>query len=127
MKMSYNFDSVLEIIKKSSLVSKIIELSIDEISNKGVYKIICQLTPTEYKLAIKYIRVENEITYSYQLFTDTHLIRWDNSPHYPDIETYPHHFHNEQEKIESSHLSGNDEDDLKIILSKIQNYINNRI
>lgn len=35
--------------------------------------------------------------YAYQLFSDRPLLRRDNTPHYPNVATAPHHFHDEAE------------------------------
>lgn len=35
----------------------------------------------------------NEYAYHYQAADGALLFRYDNSPHYPDIETFPHHKH----------------------------------
>jgi len=69
---------------------------------------------------VKFIKTEREFIYSYQLFTDKPIIRWDNAPHYPDIRTYPHHFHDRNGNVIESDLKGIVIDDLNIILCSIK-------
>ena len=66
------------------------------------------------------MRTEKEILYSYQLFTDQPIIRWDNAPHYPKIKTYLHHFHTKDGNIVESKLKGNVIEDLGEVLSTIK-------
>ncbi|MCL4424159.1 MAG: DUF6516 family protein [Firmicutes bacterium] len=47
--------------------------------------------------------------------------RWDNAPHWPEIETYPHHKH---VNIERNVLASS-ETDLKEVLSVIRTWMRN--
>jgi hypothetical protein len=59
--------------------------------------------------------------YAYQLFrNDESVVRWDNKEHFPSIPSYPHHFHNAADKIESSPLNGDPAHDLPIVLKYIE-------
>jgi len=51
------------------------------------------------------------------------LARWDNEPHYPDLENYPHHFHHPDGKVEQSRLSGNPVKDLANIFFSLAQLI----
>ena len=86
----FNFYKVTSILKSSNIVSKIEIQNVDEIKGRGVYKIWCNLIPSRYKLQLIFIQTEKEIIYSYQVFTDKPIVRWDNAPHYPKIKTHPH-------------------------------------
>jgi hypothetical protein len=61
----------------------------------------------------------NRLKYKYQWQSkDGNLIsRWDNVPHYPDLETFPHHIHD----TNGVHTSPNM--DLKKIIDLIMNKI----
>ena len=83
----------------------------------------CSLTPSKYKLEIRFVKTQVQILYSYQLFSNEPIIRWDNSPHYPKIKTYPHHFHSKDGTITESELTGNVVPDIKIVLSQITKVI----
>jgi hypothetical protein len=108
------------LLKASDLVSKIEIRDVDEIKDRGIYKVRCNLIPSRYKLEIKIIYTKGEILYSYQLFTDKPIIRWDNAPHYPKIKTYPHHFHNKDGNVVESELTGIPIEDLKVVLIMIK-------
>lgn len=120
MKPKFNFREVISLLKASDLVSKIEIKDVDEIKERGIYKVRCNLIPSRYKLEIKIIYTKGEILYSYQLFTDKPIIRWDNAPHYPKIDTYPHHFHTKDDDVIESELKGNIIKDLQKVLIKIK-------
>jgi len=121
VKQKFDFQEVISIIRESDLISKIEIKYVDEIKGRGIYKVRCNLIPSRYKLEIRFLRTEKEILYSYQLFTDKPIIRWDNTPHYPKIKTYPHHFHTKDGDIVESILKGNAIEDLQEVLSTIKN------
>jgi len=123
LKFQFDFHQVISILKKSDIISKIEIKTIDEIKGRGIYKVRCNLIPSKYKLEIKFVRTENELLYSYQLFSDKPIIRWDNAPHYPKIKTYPHHFHKKDGNITESELKGNVNEDLAMVLSMIKNVL----
>lgn len=37
--------------------------------------------------------------YHLQTFEGKQIRRWDNAPHHPDVSTFPHHFHDERNKV----------------------------
>ena len=83
------------------------------------------LLPSRYKLDVKFIRTEKELLYSYQFYEQQALVRWDNEPHYPGLENYPHHFHHPDGKVERSNLSGKPAKDLAIIFVTLSKLITN--
>ncbi len=126
--MQINIDEILQYLESKDIISQIIEVITDETANRGYYKIQYKLTPSDYKLQIKWIVTPKNFIYSYQLFTETHLLRWDNSPHFPDITTFPHHFHDINENIKQSVISGNNiKTDLDIVLRDILEFIDNEL
>jgi hypothetical protein len=124
--MPYKFDvfKIIPVLRKISILSNVETLLIDEIEHRGFYKLRCTLIPSKFKLDIKFISTEEDILYSYQLYTDKAIARWDNEPHYPDMNNYPHHFHY-KEKIEASLLSGNPIQDVKKVCSFVKGIIGN--
>ncbi len=97
---------------------------------KGVVwliKVRCEL-PGEHRLQIR-LRLRGEhVEYSYQLFKDRPILRWDNAPHHPELENFPHHFHDEDDTKHPSDLAGDPLADLKVVLAEIFSRIqgNNR-
>ena len=124
--MPHKFDvfKIITVLRKISIVSNVETLLIDEIEHRGFYKLRCTLIPSKFKLDIKFISIEEDILYSYQLYTDKAIARWDNEPHYPDLNNYPHHFHY-KEKIEASLLSGNPIQDVKKVCLFVKGIIGN--
>ena len=126
--MQIKIDDILQYLESRKIVSKIFEVIADETANRGYYKVRCNLIPSAYKLQIKWIVTPKEFLYSYQLFTDAHLLRWDNSPHFPDISTFPHHFHDIEGSIQKSLISGkNIITDLDIVLKEISGFIDGKL
>jgi len=94
MSAKLNLRKIFSKLDSSSIIIKREVLIADEITERSIYKIRCQLILSKYQFEIRFIQTEGEMLYSYQLFTDHPIIRWDNAPHFPKIETFPHHFHN---------------------------------
>lgn len=61
--------------------------------------------------------------YVFQLFSDHPILRWDNAPHYPDIATAPHHFHDELGQVSESDLTGEPLWDLRYVLTAIEKWL----
>ena len=92
----------------------------DETIDRAFYKIRSRLLRPMYQLEIRLIQTEEELLYSYQLFTEKPVLRWDNTPHFPALQNFPHHSHNEAGNVASSLLSGDPVQDLPEILSHIR-------
>jgi hypothetical protein len=62
--------------------------------------------------------------YAYQLFKyGNTLLRWDNSPHYPGIASFPHHLHDAQDQVHPATMSGDPLRDLPLVLTEINLYL----
>ena len=120
MKPKFNFHDIISILRSNEIISKIDIRNVDEIKGKAVYRIRCNLIPSRYKFEMRLIQMEKEILYSYQVFTDKPIVRWDNAPHYKKIKTYPHHFHTKDGNVIESRLKGNVTEDLEKVLSTIK-------
>ena len=114
----FNVHKIISLLKTNVLVSKVDILLVDEIEKRGFYKIRCSLVPSRFKFDIKFVKTENEFLYSYQLYSHKAIARWDNEPHYPDLDNFPHHYHHKNE-VTSSTLYGNPEKDVKEVFSKV--------
>ncbi|RMF31418.1 MAG: hypothetical protein D6759_10125 [Chloroflexi bacterium] len=85
-------------------------------------KLRCSL-PKGYQLQIR-LRLRDEgVEYSYQLFKDRPILRWDNAPHHPDLANFPHHFHDEADVKHPSALVGDPLEDLPAVLKEILEYV----
>jgi hypothetical protein len=97
---------IVDYLKSIEIISSIQVVFLDDSLQRSICKIRCSLLPSRYKLDVRLIQTENEIIYSYQLFHGRPIIRWDNAPHFPSVTTFPHHFHDQNDKIETSNLKG---------------------
>ena len=114
---------IISHLKSNPLISSLKVVEIDEIFTRSVLRIRCNLLPSFYHFDIRLIQTEIETIYSYQLYTDHPIVRWDNAPHYPEIPTLPHHFHNKEGKVEVSPLQGSIFDDLDNVLKMIKSIL----
>ncbi|MCP4146246.1 MAG: hypothetical protein GY757_00720 [bacterium] len=119
----FSFPAIISILESAELVSRVEIVKVDEIILRGFYKIRCNLKPLNYNFAIKFIKTRDEFIYAYQLYTTESLLRWDNEPHFPALSTFPHHFHDSDGNVLESPLTGNAETDLEIVLSKIEEFL----
>jgi hypothetical protein len=92
----------------------------DETLDRAFYKIRCRLLRPMYQIELRLIQAEEELLYSYQLFTEKPLMRWDNAPHFPTLQNFPHHFHNEANDVAASLLTDDPVQDLPDILTHIK-------
>ena len=63
--------------------------------------------------------------YAYQLFTSVPVLRWNNAPHYSQITTAPHHFHDANGIVSASPLLGDPIVDLSYVLLEIEVWLKN--
>jgi hypothetical protein len=118
-----DIEQIKAILTTSAIVASWHVLIEDEVADRALYKIRCQLLRPAYQLEIRLIRTEEEILYSYQLFTDRPLLRWDNAPHFPALQSFPHHFHEETDRVQESSLTGNPIQDLPFILTHVSAFL----
>ncbi|MCD6296786.1 MAG: hypothetical protein J7M30_06490, partial [Deltaproteobacteria bacterium] len=76
---------IVDYLKSIEFVSSVQVVFLDDSLQRSLCKIRCSLLPSLYKLDVRLIQTENEIIYSYQLFHDRPIIRWDNAPHFPSV------------------------------------------
>ena len=115
-----DIQQVKAILNASDLIASWQVLIEDETADRGLYKIRCRALRTAYELELRFIQTENEIIYSYQLFTDRPIMRWDNAPHFPALQSFPHHTHDVIDAIGESNLSGDPVQDLPNILDQLR-------
>ena len=123
MSAKLDLQKILSILDSSSIIARRDVLIADEIAERSVHKIRCRLLLSKYQFEIRFIQTEQEMFYSYQLFSNHPIIRWDNAPHFPKIKTFPHHFHNFKGEVEDSELNGVSEKDLSLVLGKLIEFL----
>ena len=85
---------IIELLRQSKIVSQVEVLElIDDRSVRSI-KVKAKLI-NESHLFIQETMSErgNKYSYHWQTRDDKLLLRWDNAPHYGEIETFPHHKH----------------------------------
>ena len=97
-----DIQQVKQILAASDLIASWQVLIEDETAQRALYKIRCRIIRVAYEFEIRFIQTENEILYSYQLFRDRPILRWDNAPHFPALHGYPHHVHGESTEVDES-------------------------
>ena len=114
---------LLDILSQSQIVQATEVAEHDETSHGRVLlRMRCQL-PLGYNLQI-WVHYERAFQrYAYQLFTDRPILRWDNAPHYPEIQNFPHHFHDEAGSKSPSTLTGKPLVDVPAILDEIAQFL----
>lgn len=78
-------------------------------------------------LQIRFLADKGLKRYSFQLYSGRPLLRWDNTPHYPDLLNFPHHFHDLDENISSSTLTGDLLNDYDLIIADVLDYVAGKI
>jgi hypothetical protein len=94
-------------------------------SEQFLFKLRADL-PKEYKLQVRIYHDQDHIDYAYQLFTTVPLLRWDNKEEFQQLESYPHHHHDEDGNVSASPLKGDPAADLALVLQRIQEFLANR-
>lgn len=113
-------EPIKALLTASDLVASWQILVEDETAGRALYRIRCQLLRPAYRLEIRLIQTETETIYSYQLFTDRPIIRWDNAPHFPALQSFPHHIHEEGGEVKDSPLTGDPLQDLSSVLDQVR-------
>ena len=86
------------------------------------FKIRAKITD-EFSLQIRYLQDGKFVRYSYQLFTTKAILRWDNAEHFPEIPSFPHHFHDEKGNRHGSKFKGKLLSDVQIVLVEVEKYL----
>ena len=118
-----DIEQVKAILTASDVIASWQVVIEDEAAHRALYKIRCRLLRPAYQLEIRFIQMENETIYSYQFFADRPIIRWDNAPHFPALQSFPHHMHEENSPIKESALLGEPLQDLPRILDQIKAFL----
>lgn len=109
---------IIRCLEKNNVV-KDFEVLAFEIFEGGFYIKIKATLIDNTELHIREYSDVNERDYSYhwQDSNNKLLIRWDNSEHHKQVETYPHHVHSDDNILPSYAISC--EEILKVITEKI--------
>jgi hypothetical protein len=87
------------------------------------FKIRAEITRT-ISLQVRMYYNRGYLDYSYQLFSDVPLLRWDNKEDFPGLINFPHHHHDDQGRVHSSTLVGDPSEDIRKVLGEIERFLN---
>ena len=118
-----DIEQVKAILTASDFIASWQVLIADETAHRALHRIRCQVLRAAHQLEIRFIQTENEIIYSYQLFRDRPIIRWDNTPHFPALQSFPHHAHGESGDVQESPLLGDPVHDLPYVLDQVRIFL----
>ena len=76
------------------------------------------------RLQVRFLADKDFQRYSFQVYGDRPLLRWDNTPHYPNLSNSPHHFHDHKGNVTSSALTGNLLVDFEIAMAEVKRFMN---
>ena len=119
MSPKLDIEQIKGLLTTSPLITSWQALIADEAARRAMYKVRCQLLRPAYRLEIRLIQTEADLLYSYQLFTDYPILRWDNAPHFPSLRCFPHHQHEENKDVVESSLTGDPLQDLAQVLNQV--------
>ena len=123
MPLKLDIEQVKAILAASDIIASWQVLIEDETAHRALHRIRCRVLRAAYQLELRFIETENETLYSYQLFSDSPILRWDNAPHFPALPGFPHHFHNESGEVKESPLIGVAVQDLPYVLDQVRAFL----
>ena len=93
---------IIELLNRSELIKDVMVLEYKYYSTTYLIYIKVVLK-NESVLFITESKRNNRFNYSYhwQAIDGSLIRRWDNAPHHPNIETFPHHCHNSEGIVSS--------------------------
>ncbi len=108
----------IELFKSFSIVSSCEILDFKQ-GNQFYYLKVSVKLFDRSTLKVRMYVSEQDYNYSYHWQNEKEelIVRWDNSPHHPELETFPHH----------KHLNNDVENSLEISLEEVLLYIQKRL
>ena len=117
-----NLESLLARMGAAPELSDIRVVENDIVDNETyAFKVRATIIPNI--LQIRFLADKNLERYSFQLYSDRPLLRWDNVPHDPGLPNFPHHFHDQNENVSASTLTGNLLNDFDIVMTGIRKFM----
>ncbi len=93
--------------------------------NRFHFKVRAKLAES-YQFQIRFYYNRGHLDYSYQLFTDAPILRWDNKEDAEPLPTSPHHFHNDKDEIVESPLNGDPAHDWPLVRRVLEQFMEER-
>jgi hypothetical protein len=109
----------VEILRRSAIISQIVSISSDGIADSYILKVRVKLK-NGWLMDYWEHNTPGLRRYSFHVFQGNQMIvRWDNAPHHPGVNTFPHHKHIGQEVKDSEQM------DLAKVLAELEGMMSN--
>lgn len=97
--------SDVDVLRTSAIVKRIVSVKFDGIADSYVLKVRVELK-NNWVMDYWEHKTLQLRRYSFHIFRDNKIVvRWDNSPHYPKVKTFPHHRHVGKKVQESEEMT----------------------
>lgn len=115
-------DELLARLRREPILSEV-RLIDSETIDDTTFSFKVRATVKWANLQIRFLSDETFTRYSFQLYGEGPLLRWDNTPHYPALPNFPHHFHDADNVVQASTLTGHLLTDTEIVLAEVKQYV----
>jgi hypothetical protein len=96
---------ILDALSTSKIVVRVVFVRLDGVSDLYAVKIRVELA-NGWLLDCWEHKTPKLRRYSFHVFEGRKfIVRWDNTPHYPDLKGFPHHKHEGKKVIESGNMT----------------------
>jgi hypothetical protein len=96
---------ILEALNNSEIVRKVISVKVDGVADFYVLKIRAELK-NGWLMDCWEHKTPKFRRYSFHVFLGRDfIVRWDNTPHYPELKGFPHHKHVDKKVVESPDMT----------------------
>ncbi len=97
--------SDIEKLRRSNLVTRIISVQFDGVGEVYALKVRVELR-NGLLMQVWEHKTPALRRYAYHVYKGNRtIVRWDNSPHYPQIRTFPHHVHKRTRILQSHEMN----------------------
>lgn len=112
------------ILQSHSLCERTAILETKEFSPDQFYFKVRADLSQGYGFQVRIYSNTGHVDYAYQLFREAlPILRWDNKEEFRTLETFPHHHHDDRGNVIPSHLTGNPQKDILLVLGEIEKYL----
>ncbi len=98
-------NEILGVLRTNEIVKRVVFVKLDGVSDSYAVKIRVELA-NGWLLDCWEHKTTKLRRYSFHVFDGRQfIVRWDNTPHYPDLKGFPHHKHEGKKVIESKNMT----------------------
>jgi hypothetical protein len=98
-------NEILETLRTVKIIKRIVFTKYDGVTKVYALKVRAELTNGWFLDCWEH-KTQKTRRYSFHVFhRNKMVVRWDNTPHYPNLEGFPHHKHEGDNVIESENMT----------------------